>query len=76
MHARDVATYPMLDSRGELMHIVADNALSALIPVFSAVDTYSTQADRSLDSRERNIQPSLVSSVKKSVVNTSGGVYM
>ena len=74
VHARDVATYPMLDSRGELMHIVADNALSALIPVSSAADTYNTQADRSLDSRERNIQPFLVSSVTKSAIHTSGGV--
>jgi hypothetical protein len=74
VHARDVATYPMLDSRGELMHIVADNALSALIPVSSAADTYNTQADRSLDSRERITQPSLVSSVTKSAIHTSGGV--
>jgi hypothetical protein len=64
----------MLDSRGELMHIVADNALSALIPVSSAADTYNTQADRSLDSRERITQPSLVSSVTKSAIHTSGGV--
>ena len=75
MHARDVAAYPMLDSRGELMHIVADNAVSALIPVSSAADTYSTQAERSLDSRERNTQPSLVSSVMKSVINTSEDVF-
>jgi hypothetical protein len=74
VHARDVATYPMLDSRGELMHIVADNALSALIPVSSAADTYNTQADRSLDSREGITQPSLVSSVTKSAIHTSGGV--
>ena len=74
IHVRDVAAYPMLDSRGNQMHIVADNALSALIPV-PAAGTYSTQADRSLDSRERNIQPSLVSSVTKSVINTSGGEY-
>jgi hypothetical protein len=65
----------MLDSRGELMHIVADNALSALIPVSSAADTYNTQADRSLDSRERITQPSLVSSVTKSAIHTSEGVY-
>jgi hypothetical protein len=75
IHARDVATYPMLDSRGELMHIVTDNAISALIPVSSAADTYNTQADRSLDSRERNTQPSLVSSVTKSAIHTSEGVY-
>jgi hypothetical protein len=74
VHARDVATYPMLDSRGELMHIVADNALSALIPVSSAADTYNTQADRSLDSREKITQPSLVSSVTKSAIHTSEGV--
>jgi len=61
----------MLDARGELLHIVADNALSALIPV-PADGTY-TQAHRSLESTEKGTtQPSLVSSVTNNIISSEG----
>ena len=75
IHARDVATYPMLDARGELLHIVADNALSALIPV-PADGTY-TQAHSSLESTEKGTtQPSLASSVTNNIISSGDDRYI
>ena len=70
IHARDVATYPMIDDRGELLHIVADNALSAMIPV-PAAGTHTQAVNSSYDIAEKgNTQPSLISSVKNNIISS------
>jgi hypothetical protein len=70
IHARDVATYPMIDDRGELLHIIADNALSAMIPV-PAAGTNTQAVNSSYDIAEKgNTQPSLISSVKNNIISS------
>ena len=70
VHARDVATYPIIDDRGEPLYVFANNIFGH-IPLIDTSNNNGTTVSRDA-SEIGNTQPSLVSSAKDNSVSSEG----